>query len=210
VGVLHDKRTRLFAIAQAVIGAAVLAIASPAAAQLATGTVTAPASGTLGIPVTATVAASCQFNGAGPSGSYNVPNLNAAFSNDFDFSVSCSSAFRVGVVSSNGALVAPGTVSPGYTASAPYTVSLDLKGDTLDTGLISCDASTLTVSAGSPCASFRGPSSTTQGLRLGGPSTGTANTSLIRVSAPTYSGANTLIASSGYTDTLTVTISASP
>ena len=192
------------------IGAAVLAFASPAAAQLSTGTITNPSSGSLSIPVTAKVAASCQFNGTGPSGFYNVTNINAGFTNDFDFSVSCSGAFRVGVVSSNGALTAPaGALPAGFTASAPYNVTLDLKGDTLDTGQIVCAASTLTVASGSPCTQFRGPSSGTQGLLLNGPSTGTSNTSLVRISAPAYSGVNTLIATNTYADTLTVTISPS-
>ena len=48
-----------------------------------------------------TVASSCQFAGTGPAGTFNVPNVNAGFTDDFDFSVSCSTAFRVGVVSAN-------------------------------------------------------------------------------------------------------------
>lgn len=210
MGVLIANRGRLIAVAQALIGAAVLAFASPAAAQVFdTGIVSNPASGSLTIPVTATVVASCQFNGVGPSGTYNVPNINAGFTNDFDFSVNCNSAFRVGVVSTNGALVTPGAISSGYTNSAPYQVSLDLVSDTANTGIVQCDASTLTASSGSPCSTFAGTASLTNGLHVNGPSSSTGNTSFVRVSAPAYAGSNILIASTGYTDTLTVTISPS-
>jgi hypothetical protein len=145
-----DHHARLLAVAFATAGAMLFAFAVPASAQTSTGTVDSPNSGVIAIPVTATVASSCQFAGTGPAGTFNVPNVNAGFTDDFDFSVSCSTAFRVGVVSANGALVAPAVTLPaGYAASAPYTVSVDLKGDTLDSGLIACDASTLTASAGS-------------------------------------------------------------
>ena len=190
------------------IGAAVFAFASPVAAQpFTTGTVTAPASGSLGIPVTASVSASCQFNGAGPSGSYAVPNLHLAFTNDFDFSVACTSPFRVGIVSTNGALVTPAATETGYTNIAPYNVGLDVKGDSTDSGLVTCNASTITSSAPAGCA-FLGPATTSVGLHSG-ISSSTGNTSFVRVSAPAYSGANILVASTAYIDTLTVTISPS-
>lgn len=215
MGVLHGHSGRLFAIAQAVIAATVLTFAGLAFAGSAaaaptigsTGTITAPGSGSLGVLVTASVSASCQFNGTGPSGTYNVTNLNNAFTNDFDFSVACTSPFRVGILSANGALVTPAATETGYTNVAPYNVSLDVKGDSTDTGLVTCDAATITSSAAAGCA-FKGPASSTVGLHSG-ISSSTGNTSFVRVSAPAYTGANILVASTAYIDTLTVTISPS-
>ncbi len=207
---------RLAAMAQAVVVAAALAVASPTLAQTSTGEVYAPGdgspnTGTLTLNVTATIQAACEFNGAGPSGSYAVPNLHAAWTNAFNFSINCTTPFRVGIVSANGALVVPSVSPPtGYSASAPYNVDLHLVGDSAlsaDSGL--CDASNLLASAGGvACNGLRGPSSTSQGLRLGGTSTSTGNTSSVTVSAPAYAGSGLLVGSSAYADTLTVTISA--
>jgi hypothetical protein len=209
VGVLLANRARLLAIALAASGAVALSVATPAAAQpFSGGPVTSPSSVTLGIPVTASVSASCAFTSAAPNGTYAVPNLMATWTNDFPFVVACTGPFRVGVVSANGALLAPGAGETGYTTSAPYNVALDLKGDTLDSGFQTCAAAGLTAAAASPCATFRGPASTTAGLKLAGAST-TGAQSTVRVSAPAYAGSAILVASTGYTDTLTVTLSPS-
>jgi hypothetical protein len=52
---------------------------------------------------------------------------------------------------------------------------------------------------------FRGPATTTQGLAVAVSQNQPG--SYLRVSAPIYAGANILVASTGYTDTLTVTLS---
>lgn len=64
-----------------------------------------------------------------------------------------------------------------------------------------------TATASTPC-SFRGPSSSTNGLRLNDSSVAEPN-SYLRVNAPAYAGADVLI-SGNYADTLIVTVSASP
>lgn len=201
---------RLAAAAQAVVAAAALSVASPTFAQSQTGEIVAENTGSIGVPVTASIQSACEFGGSGPSGSYAVPDLSATWSNTFNFTVSCTSPFRVGIVSTNGALQVPSVTPPtGYTAAAPYNVDLHLVGDsslTADSGL--CAVSNLSATSGSSsaCSSLRGPSSSSQGLRLGGPATG--ETSSVTVSAPGYTGSNLLIGSSAYADTLTVTISA--
>jgi len=68
-----------------------------------------------------------------------------------------------------------------------------------------CDAATL--SAGGSC-SFAGTATAAQGLRLAGAST-KVNGSYLRVSAPAYTGSDTLV-SGRYADTLSVTVSVSP
>lgn len=189
--------------------ALLLSASGPAAAQ-STGTVTYPASGTLHIPVTAKVTSHCGFtSGQAPGGSHDFPDLTTTFFHDFTFSVDCTGAFRVAVVSDNGALVDTGAVNvaPGYTATTPYEVKLYLVGDT---GSVTqtCDAVTLLASSGAPCA-FRGPATTTNGLEFGGASTSVAG-SYLRVQRTTpFPGPDIQIASSGYADTLTVTLSPS-
>jgi hypothetical protein len=194
---------------QAAVAAVTVVVASPCWAQSATGEIIAENTGSLGVPVTASIQSACEFDGTGPSGSYAVPDLTAAWTNTFNFTIHCTQSFRVGIVSSNGALVVPSVTPPtGYTASAPYNVDLHLAGDSAasaDSGL--CDASNLLASApGLACSGLRGPSTTTQGLKLTGTATG--QTSSVTVSAPAYSGSNLLIGSTAYTDTLIVTIAA--
>lgn len=183
--------------------------ATPASAQLSP-TVYVGGSIPLSIPVTASVGGRCQFatNGA-PGGSYDAGAIDtAAWSHDFGFTIECNTAARVAVVSLNGGLKVPTTVSdPGYLGLAPYTVTLNLDGNTVDTS-DSCLVETLKASAAGAC-SFRGPASTTAGLRLAGPSQNQTQ-SYVRVSAPAYTGPGTLVSSTAYADTLTITIAAAP
>lgn len=194
----------------ALLGALVMAfVAAPASAQLSA-TVYEGNSLPLTIPVTASVGGRCQFatNGA-PSGTYDAGAIDtAAWSHDFGFTIDCNTAARVAVVSLNGGLKAPVTVNePGYLGLAPYTVALNLDGNTVDAS-DSCLVETLKATAASAC-SFRGPASTTAGLRLAGPSQNQTQ-SYLRVSAPAYAGPGTLVSSTAYADTLTITIAAAP
>jgi hypothetical protein len=162
------------------------------------------------IPVTASIATRCGFaTGAAPSGTYNTPDLNNGFTHDFTFKLQCSGPLRVAVVSAHGGLSASvGTPPPGYTAFAPYQVTLSLAGDAgVPQASAACDAQALVLTASPPC-SFRGPASSDQGLRLDGSSGGVSG-SYLRVSAPVYAGTGNLVASSAYRDTLTVTLSTS-
>jgi hypothetical protein len=190
----------------AVAGLAALLGAAPAAAQT-----TAYAGGSpivLSIPVTASVGGRCGFaEGAAPSGTYRQENFDKqGLSNNFAFALNCTGPSRVAVVSSNGALVAPGSVATGYTARAGYDVTLNLvASDGKTTANATCAASTLT--AGGAC-SFRGPASTAQGLRLAAASANQAG-SYVRVSAPPVTSGPQLVAGT-YTDTLTITLSVAP
>lgn len=158
----------------------------------------------LSIPVTATVGAQCGFESA-PDATYNFPDLDLGFTQDTGFTLACNNASRVAIVSQNGGLLASGTAPAGFTTLAPYSVTLYLEGDsTTATG--TCEVATLTASASSPCA-FRGPASTTEGLELSGAATSTTG-SYVRISAPVYTDTANLVASSGYADVLTVTLSA--
>jgi hypothetical protein len=190
-------------VASAVLTMAAFAVA-PAAAQTV---VYNGASLPLTIPVTASVGGRCQFaNTKAPGGTQDVGAVDTpTWSYDFPFTIECNTASRVAVVSTNGGLKTAGTISDaGYLGLAPYTVLLNLDGNTVDASA-GCAVSTLTAAAGTPC-SFRGPASSTAGLRLAGLSQSQPN-SFVRVSAQSYTG--TLVSGS-YADTLIVTIAAAP
>lgn len=159
---------------------------------------------TVGVQVRASVGGHCGFTDTqAPGGSFTQNNFDVTgFSRDFAFQLDCTGPSRVAVVSQNGGLLTGGTAPAGYAALAPYTVSLNLVGNSaVATG--SCAVATLTTAAATPCA-FRGPASTAAGLQLTSNSVSQTGTYL-RVSAPAYT-AGTLIAGS-YSDTLTVTVS---
>jgi hypothetical protein len=186
---------------------ALLSAGSAASAQGLSPTVYVGGNIALPVPVTASVGGICAFaTGAAPSGSYDAGAIDTtAWTHDFTFEIECNTASRVAVVSTNGGLKNATAVSDaGYTNLAPYTVLLNLDGDTT-TASASCAAATL-VSAGS--CSFRGPASTTAGLQLAGPSDDEPN-SYVRVSAPAFPGPDVLI-NGNYADTLTITIAAAP
>lgn len=160
----------------------------------------------LSLPVTASVAHRCSFT---ISGDFAASDINAGFTHDFEVVLQCNVASRMGVVSTNGGLLAAvQEPPPGYARLAPYRVTLNLVGNAgVATVNAVCDVATLTVDAAVPC-SFRGPASPSQGLRLSGPSSGAAG-SYLQVSAVPYAGTGTLVASSTYADTLVVTLSIS-
>jgi hypothetical protein len=163
----------------------------------------------LSLPVMASVASECGFaTGEAPNGSYTAQNLSAGFSFDFAFALKCNAPSRVAVVSANGGLLAPGgTLPSGYTNLAPYQVTLNIVGDAgVSTANAVCDAQTLSAGAKLPCV-FRGPATGSQGLELAGIS-GNAPGSYLRISAPSYIGAATLLTAAAYADTLIVTVSA--
>lgn len=163
----------------------------------------------LTIPVTASVGGRCQFAAGGvPQGSYDAGSIDTtAWSHDFDFRIDCNTASRVAVVSLNGGLkAATAALDSGYAALAPYTVLINLQGNSQAINA-DCAVATLAASSGTACG-FRGPASTTTGLRLPGASSSQTG-SYLRVSAPAYPGPAILVAGA-YADTLTVTIAASP
>ena len=192
-------------------GTAMAAVAPTAAAQTTAVAGGSPNKITVGLPVTASVAARCTFaSGAAPSGTYTVPDINAGFSHDFGFTLSCNVPLRVAVVSANGGLAAPsGALPPGYNSRAPYNVTLSIVGNALGiSARASCEAWSLAAGASAPCT-FRGPASASVGLKLAG-AADQDDASSLQVSAEPYSQDGILIASSAYTDTLTVSLSASP
>ena len=200
----------------ALLAAAALAAASPLSSVSAQTTVYAPGDGTpnstqLQVNVLASVGGRCGFADLGtPSGSFDQRNFDVTgFSHDFLFSLNCTGPSRVAVVSSNGGLKTAGTAPSGYAVLAPYDVSLHLVSNTPATADATCAAATLVAGTGT-CSAFRGPASTTQGLRIGAPSTNQTG-SYLRVAAAAYNQAvgPTLVAGE-YADTLTVTLSASP
>lgn len=175
--------------------------------------VTAVAGGSPGyialtIPVTASIASRCSFaSNAPPNGAYGNADIHGGFTHSFSFALQCNGPARVAVQSVNGGLLATyGNVPSGYTNLAPYQVTLVLVGDP-GVSMVSatCSALTLGPSATSPCC-FRGPASGTQGLELGG-TAGNSPGSYLQVSAPPYSDPAIPLASSAYSDTLTVTVS---
>lgn len=154
------------------------------------------------IPVTASVGGRCGFATA-PSGSHNEPNFDDhAWQKDFAFQLDCTAAFRLAVLSANGGLKTSGLVPTGYSTLAPYNVALHVVGNasTLDSPM--CSA--VTLKSGSTCP-YVGTASNATGFYHPGPST-LQSGSYVRVSAPPYTGADTLV-SGNYEDTLTVTVS---
>jgi hypothetical protein len=163
----------------------------------------------LSVPVIATVGGRCEFaTGAAPTGVYNAGQIDVvSWTNDFAFTISCNTASRVAVISANGGLkTAAAATDPGYVGLAPYDVTLNLDGNTTASAA-TCPVQDLAAGAPTPC-SFVGPATSTQGLRLIGPSVNQTE-SYLRVSAGAYAGPGTLIAGS-YTDTLIVSIAAAP
>jgi hypothetical protein len=186
---------------------ALLSAGSAASAQGLSQTIYVGNNIALPVPVTASVGGICAFaTGGAPSGSFDAGAIDTtAWTHDFEFTIECNTASRVAVVSANGGLKNPTSVTdPGYANLAPYTVALNLDGDTT-TASASCAAANLLL-LGS--CSFVGPASTTAGLPLTGPSEDETG-SYLRVSAPAYAGADALI-TGNYADTLTITIAAAP
>lgn len=160
----------------------------------------------LGIPVTASVGGACGFaTGAAPNASYTFANFDAGFSANTSFTLNCNGPSRLAIVSANGGLLASGPVQIGYTNLAAYSVEVNMAGNGAVVSNATCAASTLTSSG--TCL-FRGPVTSSVGLKLDAPSNGQTG-SYVRVAAPAYTGSDVLIASSTYTDTLTVTLGAS-
>lgn len=160
-----------------------------------------PSQATLSIPVTASVAAPCGFVTA-PDGSHDEPDFDDhAWQVDFPFVIDCNVASRVAVVSANGGLKTPGSVPAGYTTLAPYDVSLNVVQNS-GTATGSCAVANL-ISGGS--CPFVGPAAVGQGLAVAVSQNQPG--SYVRVSAPAYAGADVLIASEDYVDTLIVTLS---
>lgn len=167
---------------------------------------TGPTNIPLSIPVTASVGGRCGFaDGLAPSGNFNQPDFDVV-GLDFTvpFTLECTGPSRVAVVSTNGGLKTAATPAPGYAALAPYNVTLNLAGSNL-TATATCSADTLTT--GSTCG-FLGPATTTRGLRLAASSLNQSGTSM-RITAAPYTNPAQLVQGT-YSDTLIVTISASP
>ena len=177
-------------------------VASNATAQT---TAYAPGQGSpnsvqLTIPVTASVAAACGFSLA-PSGSHHENNFDDhAWSHDFSLMLDCSIPARLAVVSANGALKTSGTAPTGYATTAPYDVTLFVVQNSGNAGA-TCPVSTLSTGGG---CTFIGPATPTQGLLVGVSQNQPG--SYLRVGAPAYTGTDVLVASNGYTDILTVTL----
>lgn len=200
----------------AIAGSALLMVAALAAgATDAHAQVTAYAGGSpsnivLSIPVTASVGGRCGFApGAAPNGSTDVGEVNNAFTADFPFTLQCTVPFRAAVISQNGGLLTSTSAVSGYTNLAPYLVDLNLVGDSgVGSASATCDTGDLKTTSGATCG-FKGPATTTQGLRLNGASYDVPG-SYLRVHRAAYAGASILVASNTYADALTVTLSVAP
>lgn len=191
-----------------------LAVISVIASQQAHAQVTAYAAGQgavnsieVGVEVRASVLGRCGFATSGaPSGAVDQADFDqSGFTKDFAIQLNCSGASRIAVSSANGGMANSAAGATGYQTKAPYNVALYVAADNGTNASASCAAATL--AAGGSCT-FAGTASTAAGLRLGGAST-KANGSYLRVSAPAYSGTDTLTAGR-YTDTLSITVSVSP
>jgi hypothetical protein len=161
----------------------------------------------VGVEVRASVLGRCGFaTGGAPTGAIDQANFDqSGFTRDFAIQLNCTGASRIAVSSANGGMTNAATGAAGYRTNAPYNVALYMAADNGTNTSATCAATTL--AAGGGC-SFAGTAGTANGLRLAGAST-KANGSYLRVSAPAYSGTDTL-AAGRYSDTLTITVSVSP
>ena len=200
------SRSVVVALAASAMGLIALGFADRALAQTTVVAGGNPANIVVGIPVTASIGGSCGFSTA-PNDSHSVPDLDTGFTKDTGFVLNCNGASRLAVVSANGGLKSSAPAVGGYSNLAPYTVAVRMNGNGGVFSEDNCPVASLSASAPAPCA-FRGPVMPSVGLELNGPSNGQAG-SYVRVSAPVYSGTDTLVASTAYSDTLTVTLSAS-
>lgn len=191
-----------------------LAVISVIASQHAHAQVTAYAAGQgavnsveVGVEVRASVLGRCGFaTGGTPTGTIDQADFDqSGFTRDFAIQLNCTGASRIAVSSANGGMANAATGGTGYQTKAPYNVALYMAADNGTNASAICTAATL--AAGGSCT-FAGTASTATGLRLAGAST-KANGSYLRVSAPAYSGTDTL-AAGRYTDTLSITVSVSP
>jgi hypothetical protein len=170
------------------------------------------ANAVVSVPVTATVAANCSFDPSNlPSGSHDFGELNNALTAyQVNFGLECTTPLSIGIQSANGGLKTNAAAAAGYTNLRDYSVELFIQGTTTSTSG-TCLASTL-ASTGS--CSFKGPatnSSTTGGLYLADTAvngSGYLSGSHVKIYGSAYNGSSVLVADTGYSDTLTVTLSA--
>ena len=171
---------------------------------------TSPNDIALSIPVTATIGTTCGTTTL-PNATVNVGELNAVIPNtQVALTIQCTAAFRMGLVSSNGGLRS-GVVAPtGYTNQRDYNVSLHIVDNTLaghDSS--TCLASQLTTGS-SACSNLIGPAaSSAPGFRVASASTNQSGSYLL-ISNANLTGSNILVSDTGYTDTLTITLTAAP
>ena len=195
-----------------IAGALLLCAVSAGAASAQTTAIAngAPSDITLGVPVTASVASACGFaSGAAPSEAFAIPtDLNNAFTHDVGFTLQCTVASRIAVVSAHGGLLTPMPAPSGYTALRNYNVALHVVGDA---GVIPADGScaVATLKSTDATCAFYGAASPSVGLGLSGSSYNQGG-SYLRLSSAAYAASATLVASNNYSDTLTVTLSAAP
>jgi hypothetical protein len=191
-----------------------LAVISVIASQQAHAQVTAYAVGQgavnsveVGVEVRASVLGRCGFaTGGAPSGTIDQAGFDqSGFIKDFAIILNCTGASRIAVSSANGGMATSEAGGAGYQTKAPYNVALYVAADNGTNATATCAAAAL--AAGGSC-SFAGTANAATGLRLAGAST-KANGSYLRVSAPAYTGTDTLVAGR-YSDTLTITVSVSP
>jgi hypothetical protein len=161
VGKRSDFREAVLAAALLLLPISAANAATTAAVDPITGAAVAgyPGNIAVGVPVTAKVTPDCGFDpGNLPSGTLNWGELKNAFDQKVFFGLRCGTPLNVGVVSTNGGLLATGvTVATGYTAQRNYQVELFLQG-TPSTNDATCLASNLG-SVGT--CTFRGPATTT-------------------------------------------------
>jgi hypothetical protein len=171
---------------------------------------TSPNNITIGVPVTAKIGAVCGTTTL-PNATVNVGELNAVLPNtQVALTIQCTGAFRMGLVSSNGGLKSGVAAPSGYTNLRDYNVALHIVDDTLaGNDSSTCLASQLTTGS-SACPNLIGPAtSSAPGFRVANTSTNQSGSYLL-ISNANLAGSNILVSDTGYTDTLTITLSAAP
>jgi hypothetical protein len=164
----------------------------------------------VGVLVTAEIPSSCGTTTL-PNATVNVGELNAVIANtQVALTINCSAAFRMGLVSSNGGLRSGVAAPAGYTNLRDYNVSLHIVDNTLaGNDSSTCHASQLTTGS-SACLNLIGPAtSSAPGFRVANASNNQSGSYLL-ISNTALTGSNILVSDNGYTDTLTITLTAAP
>jgi|SRR5579872_502841 len=171
---------------------------------------TSPNNIPLFIEVTAKISSACGTTTL-PNATVNVGELNAVLPNtQVALDINCTGAFRMALVSSNGGLKSGVAAPAGYTNLRDYNVSLHIVDNTLaGNDSSTCLASQLTTGS-SACPNLIGPAtSSAPGFRVPNASNNQSGSYLL-ISNANLSGPNILVSDTGYTDTLTITLTAAP
>ena len=154
---------------------------------------------TIAIPVSGAIAGACTLT---KGGDFANADLSASGSRTATATVNCNTGFIIRATSLNGAMKTGATPPANFTNTQPYTLTVSVPLDSGGPVASSCTAALL--KAGSGCALATGGSGLSSGTATATNKTATLTAAWTTPALPTR-----LIAG-GYTDTISISISAAP